>query len=99
MEADLEGLEALGKITLGGVGELGGGAQGAGGGIGADLIREAAQKLPDGLSGDLAGEIPERQIKRPAAAVMELDVVQNAPMAFDCERILPDKKMLMSLKS
>ena len=59
------------QVALGRVGHRGGLAQRAGRGIGAHAVGQPAEQLPDGLAGDLAGEVPEREVERPAAAVVE----------------------------
>ena len=55
-------------------------------------------QLPARLARELAGEIPERQIERPAAAPMEADVVEDAPVALDLQRILADEQGLVTLE-
>src|SRR3546814_1961282 len=62
-------------------------AQRAGGGVGAHLVVEPADQLVARQLGNLAGEIPQRQVERPAAAVMELDVGKDPVVTLDGERI------------
>ena len=61
-------------IALRRLGQRAGIAQRAGGGVGRHAVGEPAEQLPDRLAGDLAGEVPQREVERPAAAVVELDV-------------------------
>src|SRR5579872_37828 len=65
MEADLQGRKAHGEIGLGGVGELGRAAQRPRRRIGFDAVGKAADQLPAGLPGDLAGQVPEGDVERP----------------------------------
>src|SRR3546814_8675546 len=43
-------------------------------------------QAPHRLAGDLAGEVPEREVEGPAAAVVELDVRQHLVVALDTAR-------------
>src|SRR4029077_4534793 len=63
METDLERRKTARAIRLAGSRELSGLAQRAGRRIGAHAVREAPKQFPARLTGDLAGEIPERQIE------------------------------------
>src|SRR3546814_11386713 len=72
-------------------------AQSAGGSVGAHLVVEPAKQPVAGQLGDLAGEIPQRQVERPAAAVMELDVGKDPVVTLDVERGLADERMLVAL--
>jgi hypothetical protein len=48
------------------------------------------------LSGDLSGEIPQGQIERPAATVVEVNVGKDAIVALDGQRVLVYEQILMS---
>ena len=99
MEAQLQGGEALRQEALGGV-RLGlRVAQRAGGGVGAHTVRESPEQLPARLTEDLAREVPEREVERPAAAVVKVDVREHPEMALERERILPDEETLVPLET
>ena len=95
LEPDLQRGEPGGPIALRRVGHRRGIAQRAGRGVGADLVAQPAQQLPARLAGRLAREIPQREVERPAAAVMELQVVERAVMPLDRQRILADEQVLV----
>src|SRR3546814_15471314 len=53
-------------------------------------------QAPHRLAGDLAGEVPEREVEGPAAAVVELDVRQHLVVALDTARVLADEEILVA---
>jgi len=59
----------------------------------------AAEQPPAGLAGNLAGEIPQGEIERPAAAIVERDVVDDPVMALEGERMLADEQVLVAGKA
>src|SRR5260221_453067 len=87
------------SAASGGIGELRGIAQRARRGIGADAIGEATEQLPAGLTEDLAGEVPQSEVERPAPAVVKIDVGQETVVPFEGERVLADEKVLMAAKA
>src|SRR3546814_18683668 len=74
VEADLHGGEAFLGEAFGGLGQRAWIAQHARGGVGAHAVAAPAEQAPHRLAGDLAGEVTEREVEGPAAAVVELDV-------------------------
>src|SRR3546814_8107288 len=70
VEADLHGGEAFLGEAFGGLGQRAGIAQHARGGVGAHAVAAPAEQAPHRLAGDLAGEVPEREVEGPAAAVV-----------------------------
>src|SRR3546814_7084631 len=99
MEAQLQGAEAGLGEALGGLGHGPGIAQHAGGGVGAHAVAAPAEQAPHRLAGDLAGEVPEREVEGPAAAVVELDVRQHLVVALDTARVLADEEILVAGKA
>ena len=74
VKAQLERGKALREVTLGCI-RLGAGvAQRAGGGVGAHAMGESAEEFPARRAEDLAREVPQRQIERPAPTVVKIDV-------------------------
>src|ERR1700737_1733015 len=99
MEADLHRSEPLCAIALRRVGKRLGAAKRARRRIDAHAVRQTADQLPAGLARELAGQVPQREIERPAAAAMEADVVENAPVTLQLERVLADEQGFVSLES
>src|SRR3546814_9161035 len=56
-------------------------------------------QAPHRLAGDLAVEVPEREVEGPAAAVVELDVRQHLVVALDTARVLADEEILVAGKA
>src|SRR4029077_5161151 len=98
VEAQLERGEALREKALRGIGLGGGVPQGAGGGVGAHPMRQAAEELPAGCAEYLAGEVPEREIQRPAAPVVKVEVGQHAEVALERARVLTNEQRLVALE-
>src|SRR5262245_26718319 len=66
-------------------------------GIRAYAAGEPAEQLPARLPRDLACEVPQREIERPAAAVVKIDVRQDAEVTLERERILTDEQALVAV--
>jgi hypothetical protein len=92
VKAQLERREALFEVALGGIRLRCRLAQGPGGGVGAHAARQAAEEFPAGGAEDLAGEVPECKIQRPAAPVVEIDVGQHPVVTLERERVLTDEE-------
>jgi hypothetical protein len=45
---------------------------------------------------NLSGQIPQGHLKRPHAAELELQIIENPHVAFDIPKIAPDKKGFMA---
>jgi hypothetical protein len=99
MEADLHRSEPLCAIALRRVGKRFGAAKRSRRRIGAHAVRQTADQLPAGLARELAGQVPQREIERPAPAAMEADVVENAPVTLQLQRVLADEQGFVSLES
>ena len=56
------------------------------------------QHAPDRLPGDLAGQIPQGNVKRPTAAVVELQICQVAVVLLESQRVLAEKESEMLLE-
>jgi hypothetical protein len=48
------------------------------------------------LAGDFTSQVPEREVEGPAAAVVEVDVGQDAVVALDSEGVLADEKVFVT---
>jgi hypothetical protein len=99
METDLDRTKPFREVTLGRVREGLWPAQGSRRSIGAHPVGKAADQFPAGLACELAGQIPEREIERPAPAPVETNVVEDAPVAFERHDVLPNEQMLVTLEA
>ena len=62
-------------------------------------LDRSAEQFPARLRRDLADQVPQGEIQRPAAPVMEVDVRQHPVMPLDRERILADEQVLVALEA
>src|SRR3546814_3353992 len=77
VEADLHGGEAFLGEAFGGLGQRAGIAQHARGGVGAHAVAAPAEQAPHRLAGDLAGEVPEREVEGPARSEEHTSELQS----------------------
>src|SRR5262249_34019959 len=59
-------------------------------------IAAPAEQLPERLAADLAHEIPERYLERPHTPVVELEIVENADVSLDLERVAAQEQVLVA---
>ena len=99
MEAELQAAKAASEIGFGRLRHPAGVSERRRGRVGRDPVGAPAEQPPDGLAGDLSAEVPEREVERPAAAVVELDVVEHTEMPFDDAGVAADEEMLVPVKT
>ena len=66
---------------------------------GALFAYHLAKQLPDRLAANFAHQIPQGYFQRPHPAIVKLQVVEQAHMALDVERVLADKERLVAGKA
>ncbi len=68
----------------------------AGGGVEGHATAAAAQQAPQRLTGDLADQVPQGDLQRPHAAVVELEVVEDGNVALDLQRTAAEEQPLVA---
>ena len=67
--------------------------------VGRDAVERATEERRDGQPGDLAREVPQRDLERPVAPGMEVDRLQRPDVARDGQRILAEEQVLERLEA
>ena len=64
-----------------------------------DPVERPAEQGRDRQAGDLAGQVPQRDLERPVAPGMEVDRLERPDVAGDRQRILADEQVLVAPRS
>ena len=99
VETQLECWKAQAAQPTGGGGPFLRWAALAHGRIEAHPARPSAQQLPERLAANLAHEIPERNLQRPAATVHKLQIIEQLHMALNGKGVLAEKERFMAGKT
>ena len=99
IDPDLERAEPLVAQAQGRFGPGGRGQQHPARGIGRDAVAGATEERGDREPGDLADDVPQRDLDRPVAAGVEVDRLEDADVVRDRQRIAADEQVLEGLEA
>ncbi len=52
-----------------------------------------------GWAGDFSGEVPQGEVQRPAAAIVEVDVGQDPVVPLDGQRVVADEQVFVTFEA